>query len=114
MREELFRLQSENERLRHDLTSRDNWDSQKAQYRLQETSGGAMVYESVGPPKHYACPVCFAKNTIQILQDRRAMSGVFDCPNCNAVYPIKPRRSVPISGGTAKGSLSAWGDLQDR
>lgn len=105
LREELFRLQSENDGLRQQLAARDNWETVKAQYQLQETSGGAVVYESAGPPKHYACPVCFAKNTIQILQDRRVIAGLFDCPSCKAAYPVKPQKSVTISGGTARRSI---------
>jgi hypothetical protein len=89
LREELFQLQSENDRLRQELKSRDSWEAQKAGYQLQETSGGAVVYMYSGSPQHYACPSCFAKMTIQILQDRRVVAGVFDCPSCKAVYPVK-------------------------
>jgi hypothetical protein len=98
LREELFRLQGENDHLRQELAARQGWEALKAQYQLHETSGGAVVYESPGPPRHYACPVCFAKNVIQILQDRRAISGVFDCPSCKAEYPVNPQKSVLISG----------------
>ena len=94
LREELMRLQGENDRLRVELKARGDWEAQKARYQLEETSGGAVVYASPGPPKHYACPSCLAKSEIQILQDRRVMGGVFDCPSCKTVYPVKPRKEM--------------------
>jgi hypothetical protein len=103
LREELFRLQSENDRLRQEVAARDEWNAAKAQYRLSEMAGGAVVYESSGPPKHYACPACFASHAVQILQDRRVIGGVFDCPSCKTVYPVNPRQSISISGGGARG-----------
>ena len=96
LREDLFRLQGENDQLRQQLASRDEWEAQKAAYRLTKTAGGAVVYISDGPPPHLACPVCLAKNTIQILQDRRVMSGVFDCPGCKAEYPVDPMQEVKV------------------
>jgi hypothetical protein len=106
LREELFRLQSENDGLRQDIAAHDEWNAVKAQYRLTEMAGGAVVYESSGPPKHYACPACFASRAVQILQDRRVMSGNFDCPSCKATYPVSPRKT--LGGGRARGSLSEW------
>lgn len=96
LREELFRLQGDNDRLRQQLAAREKWEAQKAAYRLETAVGGAVVYLSDGPPQHFACPVCFSKNTIQILQDRRVMSGVFDCPSCKAQYPVNPVREMAM------------------
>src|SRR6266849_5835849 len=90
LREELFRLQSENQDLRQQLKAQKDWQTQKSQYQLEKTAGGAMVYAFTGTPQHYACPSCFAKEVIQILQDRRVMAGVFDCPGCKADYPVNP------------------------
>jgi len=94
VRENLFRLQEENERLRQQLKERDDWEAQKACYKLEETSGGAVVYASTQKDvaKHYACPSCYTKDTVQILQDRGVVSGIFDCPGCKATYYIKPRQ----------------------
>jgi hypothetical protein len=96
LREELFRLQSENDHLRQDIAARDEWNAVKTQYRLSEIAGGAVVYESSGPPKHYACPACFASRTVQILQNRRVASGNFECPGCKTAYAVNPRQSLPI------------------
>ena len=94
LREELFRLQTENDRLRQELKSHPHSETQKAPYQLQETARGAVVYVSTGPPRHYACPSCFANRTIQILQDRRVVGGVFDCPGCKTAYPVNPRQAL--------------------
>ena len=61
---EAFRLQTENDQLCQQLKEKEGWESQKSQYHLQETSGGAIVYVFSGAPKHYACTNCFTKNTI--------------------------------------------------
>ncbi len=103
LREELFRLQSDNDRLRQDIAARDEWNAVKAQYRLSETAGGAVVYESSGPPKHYACPACFSRQAVQILQDRRVMSGGFDCPSCKTIYPVRIS-----TGGGGRQSRTEW------
>lgn len=92
LREELFRLQSENDRLRDEVRSQQDWEATKRQYELQHTPGGAVVYLYSGTPKHYACPSCFSKRTVEILQDRRVISGAFECPGCKVLYLVHPRQ----------------------
>ena len=65
----------------------------KSNYELVETEGGAVVYKSKSGTAHFACPNCFQKE-IKILQDRRVISGVFDCPNCKASFPVKPAKKI--------------------
>jgi hypothetical protein len=96
LREELFRLQGDNDRLRQQLTAHEGWEAQRAVYRLTRTEGGAVVYGSEGPPPHFACPVCFSKKSIQILQDRRVLAGVYDCPGCKAEYPVNRMQEMPM------------------
>lgn len=83
-------LRRENEQLRQQLKEMDDWENTKKQYDRITTSGGATVYQYIGDPVHYACPSCFTQKTIQFLQVKRSVSGVFQCPNCNAFYLIKP------------------------
>ncbi|WP_116644743.1 hypothetical protein [Salinivibrio sp. HTSP] len=90
MREELFRLQSQNEEYRKRLTDDETWSKKVEQYQLTETAGRAIVYEYLGNPKHFVCPSCIEKKTIQILQDNRTSSGKYRCVHCNAEFPIKP------------------------
>jgi ribosomal protein L37AE/L43A len=94
MREELFRFQHDNEELRRQLLARDDWNTQLIKYRLATTAGGATVYEHTGAPQHYACPSCMNDRKIQILQDRRVMDGIWDCPGCKAMYPIDPMKAA--------------------
>ena len=98
IREELFRLQTENEQLRQQLNAQEEWEKQKSQYQLKKTEGGAVVYvftqTSDGTPEYYACPSCYTQKTIQILQDKRDMSGTFVCPSCKAPYLIEPFKSA--------------------
>lgn len=107
VREELFRLQIENDRLRAELKAKDEWASQKAPYALTQTAGGAVVYSFSGNPRHFACPACYAKATIQILQDLRSATGMYECSTCKATYPIDPRKNLSIGGPRrARSSLS--------
>lgn len=93
LREELFRLQSENDRLRQELKAREEWETQKAEYQLQETPGGALVYVYSGLPHHYACPNCFAKKIIQILQ---GPGSLFRCLSCHEGYPVEPAQRISV------------------
>ncbi|WP_286694593.1 hypothetical protein [Spongiibacter sp. UBA1325] len=96
MREELFRLQEENERLRRQAASMAQWDEIKSRYILQSTEGGAIVYVSTGDPQHYACPSCFNSKELHFLQDRHVMSGEFKCTGCDSTYPVKKERSFSM------------------
>jgi len=90
LREDLTRLQTENDKLRREIGARAEWESMKSQYELTKTEGAAVVYRFTGQPEHFACPSCHTKETIQILQDKRVMSGAFECPSCKATFPVKP------------------------
>lgn len=92
LREELAKYQSENEELKKQLNEMHKWEDRSKNYRLTETEAGAIVYESLFEPRHFACPACFEKRDIGILQDRRVVGGVFDCPACKAVYRVKSIR----------------------
>ncbi len=95
LREELFRLQSENSALTAQLKERDDWKSRLDQYELKETEGGAVVYISKAAPQHYICPACTNKKEIQILQ----IPGDYTqgrCPGCDKVFQIRIRKNNPI------------------
>lgn len=88
MREELFRLQAENENLRKTVNENDKWDDRFQNYELVKTAGGAVVYRFKGEPEYYVCPSCVEKQLIKPLQDRRNYAAEHRCPGCNADYPI--------------------------
>jgi hypothetical protein len=118
-REELQRLQRENEELkrkseelqrenveiRQQLKAKDDWENRKKQYHLVITDGGATVWKFSGNPEHYACTGCFEEERIQILQDQHTMAGNFKCPSCKTDFLIKPMK---ISQRVLTRSRNPW------
>jgi len=95
MREELFRLQTDKETLKNELSEFELWDKKLSHYELTKTAGGAVVYEFIGTPEHFICPSCVSKKKIEILQDNRTFSGEYRCVSCNAKFPINTRQNIP-------------------
>ena len=95
LREELFKLQTENDALRRQLSEAQSWVVRSSQYNLVQTDGGAVVYKFNADPKHFACPSCFNKQQLQILQDNRTISGEFRCTGCNSEFPVNPYKNLP-------------------
>jgi len=96
-REELLRLQRENAEMRQKLQAKEEWNNRKKQYNIVNTEGGAVVYQSTNSPQHYACPRCYEKESIQILQDQDDMAGAFQCPGCKTHFKIKPRKILKLA-----------------
>lgn len=94
LRDELFSIQQKNEELRRALDAIDAWKETSSAYALAKTDGGAVVYKYNSDPLHYACPSCYNKKQIQILQDNRTISGKFRCTGCAAEFPINPAVKV--------------------
>ena len=94
LRDELFKLQEEGNKLRQLLDQANAWESQIEKYDLVETAGGAIVYKSKTQPEHFACPSCFNKKEIHILQNNRTMSGKYRCTGCTNQFPIEPRERI--------------------
>ena len=90
LREELTKLQDENLTLKRAAEQGEAWADRLAQYELQKTPGGAVVYSFKGPVSHYACPSCINGQRIEPLQDNRTMSGKFRCVACKSEFPIEP------------------------
>jgi ribosomal protein L37AE/L43A len=66
--------------------SRQPFGFLKSQYVLKKVDDRVEVYVFQGVSQHYACPHCFAKDTIQILQYQRIESGCFKCPGCKTLF----------------------------
>lgn len=96
MREELFRLQSENAELTRQLAESIEWKEKLSGYELTTTAGGAVVFKSKTDPEHYVCPSCTNHKRLEILQDQRSFSGQYRCPakSCGAEFPVKPSQSM--------------------
>jgi predicted RNA-binding Zn-ribbon protein involved in translation (DUF1610 family) len=108
LRESLFTLQEENKSLKDELAQARGWQSRAERYELAQAEGTAVVLKFKGEPAHFACPSCFNKKEIHILQDNRTMSGKFRCTGCGAEYPIKPHKDwgplPPSRGGSWMGT----------
>lgn len=112
LRDELFRLQTENTELKRLADDRQAFDARIAKYELTKTAGGAVVWRYTEQPEHYACPVCLNAKRIEILQDNRTLSGKYRCTvkECGAEYPIDPFRPMkPITyGGGSNNGPEGW------
>ena len=95
VREELLCLQRENVELSQQLKAKDDWENRKKQYQIVKTNGGSVVLLFADNPQYeyYACPSCFEKESIQILQDQDNVAGTFQCPGCKTHFRIKPRKA---------------------
>lgn len=98
VKDELIQSREDNQRLRAQLAEKEGWEERAAQYVLTRTQGGAVVYAREAPLSHYACPSCFEKRQVQILQDQRTATGTFKCPGCDKPFPVNPvERSEQIN-----------------
>jgi NAD-dependent SIR2 family protein deacetylase len=106
LREKLNALQEENLALKEQLRQKENWDNTLSDYELVQAPGGAVVYQFKGTPQHFACPSCASKKELHILQDRKVISGIFDCPGCNNTFPVNQAKSA--AGTVALKSRRSW------
>jgi hypothetical protein len=101
LRERLAELQAERDELKQTLNEAESWDRRAGNYELIETQGGAIVYRFRGAPQHFACPSCFHRREVQILQDTRRLAGIYLCTGCKSEFPIRqreePRFNLPPS-----------------
>lgn len=107
IQDKLSTLQEENSGLKEQLRQKENWEQKIANLKLVETPGGAVVYQHNGQPPYYACPSCASKEELHILQDRRLISGMFDCPGCKSTFPVNKQSS----GAGVVAMKSKWGGI---
>ena len=93
-KDEVLSLREENQALKSKLAEQESWNARAARYTLVTTIGGAHVYQTDGPPPHFACPRCFEEQKVRILQDRRVIAGTFGCSECGKEYPVYERKSI--------------------
>ncbi|HBT96540.1 MAG TPA: hypothetical protein DEB25_02280 [Desulfobulbaceae bacterium] len=98
LREQNSKLQQERENLRAKLAEAETWQTKADKYELAQTPGDSVVYKYKEQPEHFACPSCFNKREIQILQDgNKEYSGTYHCPGCKMSYQVKiPKRLGPL------------------
>lgn len=83
-------LLNENNRLKQQLIDLKNWETEAAQYELQQVAPGVLAYalksapEKATPP-HWLCANCYQNKEKSILQQGRGigpMGTPLDCPRC--------------------------------
>ncbi len=90
-KDEVLALRDETQSLKVKVQERDAWGARAAKYTLITAPGGAHVYQTSGPPEHFACPRCFEERRIHILQDIGVSSGVYRCPGCEKQFAVGGR-----------------------
>jgi len=83
-----YELLEANNALKQQIADARVWADKIAPYKLTKTAGGAVVYKFDGEPSHYACPSCFNKRELHILQDNRTFRGLYRCTGCEETFPV--------------------------
>jgi hypothetical protein len=95
LRERLSELQQERDTLRSELAAERDWSGKADQYELADTPGKAVVYKYKGKPDHSACPSCFNKHEIHILQLDNQFSGTYKCTGCGNSFRLMEAEKMP-------------------
>lgn len=95
LRDELFKLQDENRELKTTIHEFKLQNDQLSLYELFQSVGGAMVYKYKSEPVHFACPSCFSKKSIEILQNLDNGFGDYSCSGCKSTYAIGLKQPAP-------------------
>jgi hypothetical protein len=106
--EQLFTLQRERDDLQKRLESIEEWEKNKAAYKLVETEAGAFIWESVeSSPKHYACPVCITDKKLVPMSKRG--DYLVACPACNKTFQVrKSPPTQPLVRQTVRFGSGSW------
>jgi len=88
LRDHVFELQTERDKLQRQVEQGAQWIARTVEYQLYRTPIGGTVYRSHGPPEHFACPSCWEKKHLQILQGADRRTGKSDCPGCDRQFAV--------------------------
>jgi hypothetical protein len=86
----------------------EEWEKNKAAYKLVETEAGAFIWESVeSSPKHYACPVCITDKKLVPMSKRG--DYLVACPACNKTFQVrKSPPTQPLVRQTVRFGSGSW------
>ena len=82
-------ISEENSNLKAQLIDSSNWEDQKKRYKLGKLTAGVLVYDYIqssnsdSTPAHKACPNCYYKKSISILQEPSEHFAGIKCFECN-------------------------------
>lgn len=88
----IIEMQQENESLRAQLRSVEDWQSRLAKFECLHTQAGGVVWREVGSnPPIYACPRCVESDAeLHVLQP--LANGYFGCSKCEKSYAVNQSR----------------------
>lgn len=103
LRDELIKLQAEQQNLHAQIEGFEKWQSKIDDYQIIKTSGGAKVYQNLDEPDLYICPSCIHEERIELLQPAR--NNQSECPKCKSLFQVdpKPQRTVATRSPTRTG-----------
>lgn len=88
LRDELFKIQTENEELKRAASSSAKWDEASAQYEFVESPGGAYVFRSLSDHNLFACPTCMHNKRLSALQPQGMYPSTRWCLVCEKPYRV--------------------------
>ena len=108
LRDELFKIQSENEGLKRAAEGSAKWDETVAQYEFVQSPGGAYVFRSRTDTNLFACPTCMHDKRVSALQPRGAMPSIRHCLVCDKGYTVTTEKLQPFNALPQRGGPNGW------
>jgi rubredoxin len=97
LRHSLAALQDENHELKTKVREQNEWSAKAARYALTQSSGPNLAILCISDPQHWACPVCFEKKQIMVLQPWDPEMGSYHCPDCKLMLNLDEPKPRPPS-----------------
>jgi predicted RNA-binding Zn-ribbon protein involved in translation (DUF1610 family) len=108
-KDEVLTLRAELQAFKAKELEAESWKDVSAKYTLVATPSGGTVYETEGPPPHFACPTCFVSKKIIPLQHAGGSSVAYQCPQCKAMFPIQERQArSKFEPPAGRGGPNSW------
>ena len=100
----IYTLMKEKSDLEAELMKASEWEDHKKAYELFQVRRGVVVYRFIkgdnsgSTPSHAACPNCFSKKRISILQTPQDWESTIQCFECNFHFdPSEDGERPPFS-----------------
>lgn len=99
-REKIDSLSEEKRDLKKQLAEIDEWNAEKSKYQLTKIRDGLFL-PSYTPsdgdptPAHWACPNCFSRKHVSILQEIHSRTSDYSCPAKECGFVMSPKEIPP-------------------
>ena len=108
LRDELFKIQSENEELKRAASSSTKWDETVAQYEFVQTPGSAYAFRSRTDANLFACPTCIHDRRVSALQPKGPMPSIRFCLVCDKGYTVTTEKMPQINALPSNRGPNGW------